>query len=140
MSLEPAHPSYRISDIKKLTGLSADTLRYYEKIGLLKNIGRTAAGIRFYTRKDLSRLGFIQRAKSMNFTLDEIRRLLEMREDPQNAKTEVRELTHQKLEEIEKQLSALDTLRRELTLLVNLCRGARDGCPIISNLEENDER
>jgi len=125
---------WRIGDVADLTGLSADTLRYYEKIGLL-NVARNGAGVRFYTRKDLSVLHFIQRAKSMKFTLDEIAKLLEMRADPQHAREEVRELAHLKLEAVTAQLEELETLRKELTLLVNLCRGAEDGCPIIEDLE-----
>ena len=119
----------------ELTGLSADTLRYYEKIKLLPPVRRTASGVRLYDRGDLSRLNFILRAKSMNFSLDEIARLLEMRKDPQHARHEVRELTHQKLQEVESHMQALDTLRRELTLLINLCRGSEAGCPIIDDLD-----
>jgi len=125
---------YSIGDIAGLTGLSADTLRYYEKIKLLPPIRRSASGMRSYDSRDLSRLRFIQRAKTMNFSLEEIGRLLEMREDPQNVREEVRELTHQKLEAVEHQLAELETLRKELTLLVNLCRGAEDGCPIIDDM------
>ncbi len=126
---------YRIGDVVRLTGLSADTLRYYEKIGLLPPVGRAASGVRLYGARDLSRLRFIQRAKSMNFSLDEIARLLEMREDPRHARDDVRGLTLRKLEEIEAHMAQLRTLRDELTLLVNLCRGSEAGCPIIDNLE-----
>lgn len=119
----------------RLTGLSADTLRYYEKIKLLRPVGRSSSGIRVYDEGDLSRLRFIQRAKAMNFSLEEIARLLEMREDPQHARDEVRELTHRKLEEVENQMEELDTLRKELTLLVSLCRGAEAGCTIIEDLD-----
>lgn len=73
----------------------------------------------------------------MNFSLGEIAQLLEMRGDPQHARNEVRELAGQKLAAVEEQLQQLDTLRRELTLLVNLCRGAEDGCPIIEDLEKD---
>ncbi len=128
--------SLRIGEVAKLTGLSADTLRYYEKLGLFKP-GRSTAGLRFYTERDLSSLHFIQRAKSMNFSLDEIAQLLEMRGDPQHVRDEVRELAGQKLAAVEEQLQQLDTLRRELALLVNLCRGTEDGCPIIEDLENN---
>jgi len=126
---------YAIGDVTRLTGLSADTLRYYEKIQLLPPVTRSAAGMRSYSERDVSRLRFILRAKSMNFSLDEIARLLEMRSDPQHARDEVRELTRRKLEAVENQLQELTTLRGELTLLVNLCRGAQDGCPIIEDLE-----
>ncbi|HEC18350.1 MAG TPA: heavy metal-responsive transcriptional regulator [Gammaproteobacteria bacterium] len=128
---------YRIGDIGKLLGLSADTLRYYEKFGLLKNIGRTPSGIRVYSDKDISTLKFILRAQKMNFSLAEIKDLLQMREDPHHARSEVRELSHRKLAEIETHLQDLTTLRNELTLLVNLCTGSEDGCPIIEGIENN---
>lgn len=88
---------YRIGDIARLTGLSADTLRYYEKIDLLPPVNRTASGIRVYTDKDVSRLNFIQRAQKINFSLAEIASLLKMREDPQRAQKSVRERTSMKL-------------------------------------------
>ncbi len=130
---------YHIGDIGKQLGLTADTLRYYEKIGLLKNISRTASGIRVYSDKDISCLKFIQRAQKMNFTLAEIKGLLQMREDPQHARTEVRELSHRKLVEIETHLQDLTTLRNELTLLVNLCTGSGEGCPIIEGIEKSQD-
>jgi len=130
---------YRIGDVTRLTGLSADTLRYYEKIKLLRPVGRSSSGVRVYDEGDLSRLRFIQRAKAMNFSLEEIARLLEMREDPQHARDEVRELTHRKLEEVESHMDELDTLRKELTLLINLCRGAEAGCPIIEDLDSKSK-
>ena len=126
---------YRIGDISKQLGLSADTLRYYEKINLLPKVSRTASGIRVYSDKDISRLRFIQRAQKMNFSLAEIASLLHMREDPQHARSEVRELTHKKLQEIEDHLQDLTTLRDELTLLSNLCTGSENGCPIIEGIE-----
>lgn len=127
---------YKISDAAELTGVSIDTLRYYEKIGLLRNISRTEAGIRLYSDKDISCINFIKRAQRMNFSLDEIRDLLEMRTDPQRACTEVRELTANKLKEVESNLAELSTLRNELQLLMNLCRASEDGCPIIEEFDD----
>ncbi len=129
---------YQIGEIGSLLGLSADTLRYYEKIGLLTNVQRTPANTRLYSEKDVSRLRFIQRAQKMNFSLAEIKDLLSMREDPQHSRTEVRELTRHKLQEIESHLKDLTTLRNELTLLVNLCAGSEGGCPIIEGIEQDE--
>ena len=129
---------YPIGKIGTLLGLSADTLRYYEKIGLLTDIQRTPANTRLYSDKDLSRLRFIQRAQKMNFSLAEIKDLLSMREDPQHSRHEVRELTRHKLQEIESHLKDLTTLRNELTLLVNLCAGSEGGCPIIEGIEQEE--
>ncbi len=128
----------RIGEVCRLTGLSADTLRYYERIGLLPRVARTPSGLRIYDERDLSRLRFIQRAQKMNFSLDEIGALLAMREDPQHARDAVRKLTVRKLAEVETRLEELTLLRNELTLLVNLCRGARQGCPIIEGMEGED--
>ena len=130
---------YRIGDVTRLLGLSPDTLRYYERIGLLPPVGRSPAGIRYYTERDLSRLRFIRRAQRMHFTLAEIGELLKMREDPRHARDEVRRLTAAKLAEVEANLEEIRALRDELTLLLNLCRGAEDGCPIIDNLGEDNE-
>lgn len=132
--------NYRIGEITKLLGLSADTLRYYEKIELLTNVYRTDAGIRQYDDKDISRLKFIKRAKMMNFSLDEIKGLLSMRENPQHAKNKVRQLTSDKLNDIEHQLEDLTTLRNELKLLLNLCFGSKDGCPIIDGLNSDNNK
>lgn len=130
------HAQYKISDAAELTSVSVDTLRYYEKIALLSNIARTEAGIRLYNDKDISRINFIKRAQRMNFSLDEIKDLLEMRTDPQRACTEVRELTTHKLKEVETNLAELTTLRNELKLLLNLCRASEDGCPIIEEFDD----
>ena len=132
--------NYKIGDVTERLGISADTLRYYEKIGLLPPIHRAASGVRSYEERDLLRLRFIQRAKSMNFSLQEIGQLLEMREDPQHARDDVRNLTHRKLTEVEDHMQELGTLRKELTLLINLCRGVEAGCPIINDLESQTGR
>jgi len=130
--------SYPIGEVARLLTISVDTLRYYESIGLLPKIRRAESGVRRYQDKDISRLKFIKRAQQMNFTLAEIGDLLKMREAPQYARAEVRQLTANKLKEVEQRLTELDTLRKELALLVNLCTAAEQGCPIIEGIEEGD--
>jgi len=127
---------YRIGDVTEKLGLSADTLRYYEKIGLLPRVGRNGAGIRFYNDQDLSRLTFIQRAQRMDFTLAEIGELLKMREAPHKARKRVRELTAQKLAEVEARLVELKTLRNELALLMNICSAGGKSCGIIKEINK----
>ena len=127
---------FQIGQLSKHLGMSVDTLRYYEKIGLLPCIARNSARLRIYDDKDISRLKFIQRAQRMNFTLAEISQLLEMRENPQSVRTEVRALTHKKLSVVEEYLEELVTLRNELQLLINLCQGTEDGCPIIDDIDQ----
>lgn len=126
---------YQIGEASTLLGLSVDTLRYYEKIGLLPPISRTPSGIRLYSKQDISRLRFIQRAQVMNFSLGEIAQLLDMREDPQHAREEVRAMTCTKLEEIETQLEEIVSLRDELRRLVGLCQCSEKKCPIIERID-----
>jgi len=128
----------RIGEVSAVLGISADTLRYYEKIQLVPAIARTEAGIRVYVERDLSRLRFIKRAQKMQFSLKEIAELLKMRQDPQHARNEVRLLTGSKLDEIEERLEDLQTLRNELRLLLNLCSASEDGCPIIESIDNED--
>ncbi len=125
----------QIGKVSESLGLSKDTLRYYEKIGLLPRVTRNAAGLRIYDAKDVSRLKFIKRAQRMKFSLVEISQLLEMRDSPQNVRDEVRALTRGKLIEVEEHIDELTILRNEFQLLINLCANAADGCPIIEDIE-----
>lgn len=128
---------YQIGEVTKRLNISADTLRYYEKIKLLPAIARNVSGLRSYCDKDLSRLKFIRRAQRMGFSLKEISQLLNFREAPQQAKPEVRQLAGEKLADIEIHLKELALLRNEFKLLINLCMGSEDGCPIIDGLEDD---
>ena len=110
-----------IGETARRTGLSADTLRYYEKIGLLPRIARDPGGRRRYDERDLSRLRFIQRAQRCNFSLEEIGQLLKLRSAADASRPQVQRLTERKLAEIEAQMADLDHLQRELELLLNLC-------------------
>jgi len=128
-----------IGEVSHRLAIPVDTLRYYEKIGLLPAIHRSPSGRRVYSSRDLSRLRFIRRAQAMSFSLAEIAQLLQMRQDPQHAKDEVRSLTRRKLAETEARLAEIQTLRNELQLLVNLCGGSEKGCPIIQSIDEAEE-
>ncbi len=134
--MSDATPCFSIGQVAARAGLSPDTLRYYEKLGLLGPVERSPAGRRCYRPRDLSRLQFIRRAQKMGFRLAEIGQLLQMRDDPQHARPQVRQLTAAKLAEVDERLAELTTLRNELQLLLNLCRGSADGCPIIAGIED----
>lgn len=126
---------YRIGSVTQKLGISADTLRYYERIGLLPRVGRNRSGIRFYNDRDISRLRFILRAQQMDFTLAEIAQLLRMRDAPHKARKPVRKLTGRKLAEIETRLAELKTLRSELVLLIGLCSADGRRCGIIREID-----
>ncbi len=131
------HAHYRIGAISNITGMSRDTLRYYEKIGLLNKIKRSSSGLRYYDDDNLSRLRFIKNAQLMNFSLSEIAELLIFRENPRAAKPEIREITKQKIDLLRKKIESIKQLHDELLLLFNLCTdSASEHCPIISGLED----
>jgi DNA-binding transcriptional MerR regulator len=130
---------YTIGSLGKQTGLTADTLRYYEKIGLLSNINRTG-GQRRYERHHLDQLQFIRRAQAMDFSLAEIAQLLRLRVDPVSSRTEVRQLAEEKLDAISQRISTLRKLQKELQGMINECQhGAPGACPIIKGLENQSD-
>lgn len=122
---------YRIGDAAAQAGMSPDTLRYYERIGLMRRVLRDGGGRRYYTEAELERLRFISRAQAMDFTLAEIGQLLELRDHPATARAEARRLAHNKLEAVTRRVRTLHHLRDELRLLLNLCAGSEGQCPIL---------
>ena len=130
---------YTIGALATQTELSVDTLRYYEKIGLLQDIPRQN-GQRRYTRHHLEQLLFIRRAQAMDFSLAEIDQLIRLRRDPVGSRDEVRELAEEKLEAINQRIEALTKLQQELGGLVQQCKhGGPGACPIIKGLEQTGE-
>ena len=121
------------------TGLSPDTLRYYERIGLLGPVARNKGGQRRYTMLDIARLRFVRRAQAMDFSLDEIGQLLALREQPGDVRGDVRRMTETKLAAIEQRIESLIRLREELTQLVNACRTGDGDCPIIARMDSRHE-
>lgn len=109
-----------ISGITKLLGMSCDTLRYYERVGLLKNIQRTQGGLRCYTKDNVSQLQFIQRAKSMGFTLDVIKQLVSFRDNPKHCSARSHNLVLSKIKLIEDKSRQLKILHHELTSILEL--------------------
>lgn len=117
------------------SGFSPDTLRYYEKIGLLPEVTRDDGGRRRYSRRDLDRLSFVRRARRMNFSLAEISELLKLRDGGLAKKAAARGLAETRLAEVENQLAELELLRNELQLLINLCQASgEEHCPIVDEL------
>lgn len=125
----------RIREAAQAVGLSADTLRYYEKVRLVPPPARAPGGQRAYNEKDLARLRFVTRAQAIGFSLQEIRRLLKFRENPVKCSKAVRTLALHKREAVLAQRQTLEQMHRELTLLLNLCTGTSDHCPILDKLD-----
>ncbi|HKT31042.1 MAG TPA: heavy metal-responsive transcriptional regulator [Gammaproteobacteria bacterium] len=129
--------AYLIGETANALGLSADTLRYYEKIGLVPRAAKNRSGHRVFSDKDLSRLRFVQRAQSIGFSLEEIRRLLKLRENPAKCSRVVRKLAREKCDHMQDQLQTLKKMHDELSLLLNLCTSDAEHCPILDRLDSS---
>lgn len=125
-----------IGAVSRATGLTADTLRFYERIGLLPRVERNRGGQRRYGAQDLARLRFIRRAQDMDFSLAEIGQLLSLRDLDGDVRADVRALTESKLAAIEARIVNLSRLRDELADLVVACRSSERDCPIIGRMDE----
>jgi DNA-binding transcriptional MerR regulator len=131
---------YSISDVARETGMTPDTLRYYERIGLLTHVPRTAGGARRYSEANLTAIRFIQRAQKMNFSLKEIGQLLQMREIPAQACHDAKALAEIKLEEIDRRIDELCLLKKELQLLTAGCAiPDNDNCAFLQGLEQDSQ-
>ena len=117
------------------TGLSNDTLRYYERIGLLGPVARNNGGQRRYRDTDITRLRFVKRAQAMDFSLEEIGQLLNLRDRRGDVRADVRGMAERKLEAIRQRIESLSHLHDELSQLVCECLSSTDDCPIIAHMD-----
>ena len=123
-----------IGQAAQRANLPPKTIRYYEDIALIKP-DRAENGYRDYSEADVHRLRFIQRSRSLGFTIEECRTLLSLYEDKHRASADVKALARQKITEIERKMEELKSLRETLSVLVEHCHGDdRPDCPIIESL------
>ena len=123
-----------IGEAARRSGLSAKTIRYYEEIELL-SASRKANGYRDYGDKDVHKLGFLRRARSLGFAIDDCRQLLSLYEDNDRASADVKSLAEDRIVEIDAKILELGSLRETLSGLVSACHGdGRPDCPILKDL------
>ncbi len=137
MGTEPG--SITIGRLAKASGVGVETIRFYERQGLLTPPARSASGYRLYAPETAQRLGFIRRAKNLGFSLAEIQQLLQFA-NPTGERADVKELVEHKLAEIDQRIEELQRMRRALSDLARQCsgHGPVEGCPIIEALSEDD--
>ena len=133
-------PTMTIGRLAKQAGVNIDTIRYYERNGLIPEPGRRASGYREYELSDVKRLRFILRAKDLGFTLAEIGELLSLSAD--RDVRGVKRRAEQRLEQVEHKIKELQRVRRGLKTLIDACPGHGDleRCPIVAALSSEDER
>ena len=128
----------KIGEFAQRAGVGIDTVRYYERQGLLPAPSRQASGYRRYEPTDIARLRFVRRAKALGFTLVEIRELLALSGRRENDMAGLKNAAVEKLADVEGKLAELTRIRDGLKALVASCpgHGALERCPILNALAE----
>lgn len=126
-----------IGGLAKMAGVSIDTIRYYEREGLIKPTSIRDSGYREFDDRVADRLGFITRAKKLGFSLQEIRDLFSLKDNPNATYKDVKVLAEMKLDNIMCKINMLQDMRQEIEVLVTACKGddsGLEGCPIMDGL------
>jgi len=124
-----------IGELGRLTGTKVETIRYYERIGLLTAPERTAGNYRAYSPEDLNRLSFIRRSRDLGFSLDQVRALLDLSDDRNRPCEAIDGIAREHLAEVDRKIADLRALRRELGSMISQCRcGTVADCRIIEAL------
>lgn len=126
-----------IGKVAKSAGLGIETVRFYEREGLIKPLARTESNYRLYADDGIVRLRFIKRAKTLGFTLREIKELLLLRADPDATKGDIKEQIEKKIGDIKNRIRDLRKIQKTLETLDSCCDGdgSVDECPILAALE-----
>jgi len=126
-----------IGKLAEETGVNLETVRYYERIGLMPRPARTAGGYRSYEPNDIQRLNFIRRTRELGFTLDDIRGLLRLVDGRRYTCALIHEVTVRHAGDIRRKIADLRRLERSLIAMASQCKGGHvPECPIIDTLFE----
>ena len=129
-----------IGQVARRAGVGVETVRFYEREGLLEEPPRRASGYRQYSEQAVTRLHFIKRAQKLGFSLKEITELLLLRVDAQTSCDEVKQRTEAKLAEVERKLIELQRMRQALLQVAALCtgQGPASACPMLDALDQQE--
>src|SRR5213593_3218668 len=130
------------SEVAKQGGVNLETIRYYERRGLLPRPPRTHAGYRTFGTDAVRRLRFIKRAQELGFSLKEVKALLALRVDARTSCADVRTRAEAKIADIDQKLRALRAMKRALVRLTAACvgRGPVSACPILESLDQESRQ
>jgi len=133
--------TFKMGELAERSGVGIETVRYYERIGLMPEPSRRESGYREYPPESVDRLRFIRRAKDLGFTLKQIDQLLSISLDGDVNCLEVSERARVKLREIDRKIADLRRMRDSLACLADACNGDRpsDACPIIEALNGGND-
>ncbi|KFC70179.1 Transcriptional regulator, MerR family [Devosia sp. LC5] len=125
----------QIGDLSRETGVNIETIRYYERSGVLPPPARQDNGRRVYDAADVRRLGFIRHARDLGFDLQSVQTLLALQEQPQASCADASRIAQAQLDEVERRIARLQNLQLELSRMVTECRkGVVAECRVIEAL------
>ncbi len=129
--------TFTIGQVASAAGVGVETVRFYERKGLLRPPKRKASGYRQFDAQVVDRLRFIRRAKELGFTLKEIKDLLELQEDPASTCSDVKTRAEAKIADIEERIRSLQQMKKALRKLSKTCNGTNPikDCPILETLQ-----
>ena len=129
-----------IGQVARQAGVGVETIRFYEREGLLEEPARGVSGYRQYTEKVVDRINFIKRAQRLGFSLKEITDLLLLRVDAQTSCEEVKQRTEAKIAEVERKMVELQSMRQALLQVHSLCtgQGPTGRCPMLDALDQQE--
>ncbi|GAA74854.1 MULTISPECIES: Cd(II)/Pb(II)-responsive transcriptional regulator [Alteromonadales] len=127
----------KIGELSKTSGCSIQTIRYYEREGLLSDPERSEGNFRLYSNKALKELEFVKHCRSLDISLDDIKRLIELKNKPEESCSSVNELIKQQLNLVNKRMKELKALKNELQHMASTCNSDNtiEGCGIIKSLD-----
>tara|TARA_R110002051_G_scaffold29227_1_gene68373 strand:- start:2127 stop:2561 length:435 start_codon:yes stop_codon:yes gene_type:complete len=129
-----------IGTLARKTGTKVQTIRYYEQVGLMLEPDRTEGGQRRYDGDGLDRLAFIRHARQLGFTLEAIRELLDLSDDPEKPCDEADQIARRQLLQVEQRIARLEALRTELERMVHECSGGNTAdCRVLEVLRDHSE-
>lgn len=125
-------------EVAEQADVNVQTVRYYERRGLLPEPPRTSGGFRQYRPEHVARIRFIKRAQELGFTLEEANELLDLRATPDADRADVRAVAQEKQEEVRRKIRDLQRIQATLDDLIAACEGhgSTDACPILDALEK----
>jgi len=131
---------FMIGELAKRTGTKVQTIRYYEDIGVMPTAVRAANNRRLYDEKHLDRLAFIRHSRELGFSLDNIRNLLELADQPDMPCDEVDAIARSHLDDVERKIASLTILQSELKRMIKQCSGRKvSNCRIIEVLADHSQ-
>ncbi len=133
---------FSIGQVAQRAGVGVETVRFYEREGLLEEPPRRVSGYRQYSEQVITRLHFIKRAKLLGFSLKEIAELLRLRVDARTSCKEVKQRTEAKIAEVEQKMVELQRMRQALLQVASLCtgQGPVSACPMLDALDQAERK